>query len=88
MAVVPLRKQFRAEQELEARKQIAKQELASWCSYLDQRQEELKQKNEHQTAESEIAKLREFFDRFKDHQSHKISAGKLTEFHGEYSKMY
>jgi hypothetical protein len=32
--------------------------------------------------------LQEFFDRQKDHLSRKIHATRMTEFHGEFSKMY
>lgn len=42
----------------------------------------------HQIPEQELKVLKEFFDRFKDHQTHKVSGNKLAEFHGEYSKMY
>lgn len=32
--------------------------------------------------------MKDFFDRFKDRHTHKIPAEKLTDFHGEYAKMF
>jgi len=32
--------------------------------------------------------LEDYFDRFKDRKTHKIPAEKMTEFHGEFAKMF
>lgn len=32
--------------------------------------------------------MKEFFDRFKDRKTHMIHASKMTEYHGEYSKIF
>lgn len=42
----------------------------------------------HKIKPGDDALMREFFDRFKDHKTHRISSDRLTKFHGEYSKMY
>lgn len=111
MNVVPLRRQYRRERDLEARKEMAKQELDFWHGYLVARKEEiagleLKRKElednidateehhdsllhyRHSVDQADLGLLKDFFDRFKDRHTHKIPAAKLTDFHGEYSKMF
>lgn len=111
MNVVPLRKQYRSESDLGARKEMAKQEFDYWHGYLLSRKEEIAGLEEKRRALEEDVEgqeahkdtllhyrhaitsddrglLEDYFDRFKDRKSHKIPAEKMTDFHGEFSKMF
>lgn len=111
MNVVPLRKEYRRVKDLDARKEMAKQEFDFWHGYLNARKEEIadlesrrkaleddvegKEAHKdsllhysHSLKEADQMMLKDFFDRYKDRKTHKLPADKLTEFLGEYSKMY
>ena len=42
----------------------------------------------HSISADDHGRLKDFFDRFKDRKTHKMPAEKLTDFHGEYAKMF
>jgi len=111
MSVVPLRKAYRQEKDLEARKQMAKEEFDHWHGYLKSRKEEISTldaaKEEidttiddepalrethhafrHSLQEPDRRLLREWFDKYKGRHSNVLEAKQLTEFHGEFAKMF
>jgi len=42
----------------------------------------------HKIKDGDYAKIKEWFDRFKDRKTYKMPAEKMTQFHGEYSKRF
>jgi len=42
----------------------------------------------HNIADHDMARLKEFFDRFKSHSTHRIASHRLTQFHGEFTKAH
>jgi len=42
----------------------------------------------HSIPPGDIARLKEYFDRYKDRRTYKLAAEMMTEFLGEYSKIY
>lgn len=111
MNVVPLRKEYRLVKDLDARKEMAKQEFDFWHGYLNARKAEIADLENrrkaleddveskealkdsllhysHSVKSSDQMRLKDFFDRYKDRKTHKLPAEKVTEFFGEYSKMF
>ena len=62
--IVKLRSEYARNLDLESRKQIAKEELSQWSSYLDERKNDLPNPDFH-IEDKDLSLLRENFDRFK-----------------------
>lgn len=73
--------------EVEARRQIAKEEFDSWFNYLEARREDLPAED-YTIDEKDFSKIKENFDRFKDRKSLKLKSEEVVDFHHDYAKKF
>jgi hypothetical protein len=86
-SLLPIRKEFPRSKDVQARKQMAKEEFDLWNGYLETRKAVLPSPDYH-IEEKDLSLLRENFDRFKDRKTHAVKSEELVDFHHDFSKKF
>ena len=85
--VVPIRKEFPKCKDVQARKQMAKEEFDAWNDYLEIRRQALP-KPDFEIEQKDLSLLKEHFDRSKDRKTHAVKSLDMVEFHSEFAKKF
>jgi len=86
-SLLRIRKEFPRCKDVQARKQMAKEEFDLWHGYLEARKAVLPSPDYH-IEDKDLSLLRENFDRFKDRKTHAVKSEDLVEFHHDFSKKF
>ena len=86
---MPLRHQFRKTRKgQEAQKQMAKEELEHWLTYVERRKEQCESMPETRIDDSAKRLLRESFDRMRSRDTQRVAATDVTDAHATFAKGY
>ena len=86
-SIIPIRKEFPKTKDIEARKEMAKQEFQSWNTYLQERKQDLP-KPDFEIDQKEFSMIKENFDRFKDRKTHRVKSEEMVDLHYDFAKKF